>query len=807
MKKKRGVVISKGAQYHNPDAVTRLIGPRNIARVEVNGVEMKALMDSGSQVNMMTEKFLKKTGLILRPLENLGLKLGIEGSAGTDILYLGYTEANLRLPTANNYSSDQLFLIVEQCIQFGEQVPIQVVTTFQDEILTALPSQDLVGLVYEVKRGIVCRVVLHATQLTVAEMRKEIDEEIAKTQKEVEWDLVSIKGKVKFTKAVTVPPKGELQVVGVTAVKGYTKRCHVIVEPYGEKQGKYKVTPVYTDLKPGSLRVKVLVTNDSNRPVQLPAKMVIGVISAANVVPAMIAPKNMLAKDWDQSQSQLASCAKPKEEELARRGKLVVEQIDLSSIQNWSQSLQQQVRELLMEFQDIFALNDLELGRTNLVKHHIPLTNPVPFKDRYTRIPPSQFEPLRKLLKNMEEVGAIRKSNSPWSSSIVLVKKKDGNLRFCIDLRKLNARTIKDANALPRIDETLDYLAGSKWFSALDLKLGYWQVELDEESKPLTAFTAGPLGFYECKRMPFGATKTPATFQRMMETCLGDLHLNWCLIYLDDIIVFAKTQQEAITRLGTVFQKLREAGLKLQPLKCELFKTSLLYLGHIVSEDGIRTDPKKVEVIHQWPAPVTVTDVRSFLGLTNYYRRFLEGYAKIARPLNDLISGENADKKKTLVEWTPECQDAFEKLKSLCTEAPVLAYPDFTKPFKLHIDACDRGLGAILYQDQPSGQEKPISFASRSLSKVESNYPAHKLEFLALKWAVTKRFHEYLYGNEFTVYTDNNPLTYILTTAKLDATGHRWVAALAAYNFTLHYRPGKANIDADALSRIPWKKE
>ena len=585
-----------------------------------------------------------------------------------------------------------------------------------------------------------------------------------------------------MTKAVTVPPKGELQVVGVIVVKGYTKRCHVIVEPYGEKQGKYKVTPVYTDLKPGSLRVKVLVTNDSNRPVQLPAKMVIGTISTANVVPAMIAPKNMLEKDW-------------------------VEQIDLSSIQNWSKSLQQQVRELLMEFQDIFALNDLELWRTNLVKHHIPLTNSVPFKDRYTRIPPSQFEPLRKLLKNMEEVGAIRKSSSPWSSSIVLEKKKDGNLRFCIDLQKLNARTIKDAYALPRIDETLDYLAEFKWFSALDLKSGCWQVELDEEIKPLTAFTAGPLGFYKCERMPFGATNSPATFQRMMETCLGDLHLNWCLIYLDDIIVFAKTQQEAITRLGTMFQKLREAGLKLQPSKCELFKTSLFYLGHIVLEDGIITDPKKVEAVRQWPVPVTVTNVRSFLWITNYYRRFLEGYAKIARPLNNLISRENADKKKTLVEWTPECQEAFEKLKKLCTEAPVLAYPDFTKPFKLHIAACDRGLGAILYQDKPDGQEKPISFANRSLSKAESNYPAHKLGFLALKWAVTKRFHEYLYGNEFTVYMDNNPLTYILMTAKMDATGHRWVTALAAYNFTLKYRPGKANIDADVLSRIPWNKE
>ena len=458
-----------------------------------------------------------------------------------------------------------------------------------------------------------------------------------------------------------------------------------------------------------------------------------------------------------------------------------------------------------MEFQDIFALSDLELGKTNLVKHHILVTNPVPFKDRHTRIPPSQIEPLRKLLKNMEEVGAIRKSNSPWSSSIVLVKKKDGNLRFCIDLRKLNARTVKDAYALPRIEETLDYLAGSKWFSALDLKLGYWQMELDEESKPLTAFTAGPLGFYECERMPFGATNAPATFQRMMETCLGDLHLNWCLIYLDDIIVFAKTQQEAITRLGTVFQKLREAGLKLQPSKCELFKTSLLYLGHIVLEDGIRTDPKKVESVLQWPVPMTVTDVRSFLGLTNYYRRFLKGYAKIAKPLNNLISGENVDEKKALVVWTPECQEAFEQLKKLCTETPVLAYPDFTRPFKLHVDACDQGLGAILYQVQPDGKEKPISFASRS--PTESNYPTHKLEFLALKLAVTKRFHVYLYGNNFTVYTDNNPLTYILTAAKLDATGHRWVEALAAYDFTLNYRPRKTNIGADALSRIPWNKE
>ena len=193
---------------------------------------------------------------------------------------------------------------MEQRTSFGEQVPIQVGTNFQDEILAALPPQDLVGLVDEVKRGIVCRVVSQATQLTVAEIRKEIDKELKKAKEEVEWNLESLKGRIKLTKAVTIPAKGELQVTGVTTAKGYTKRCHVIVEPYGENQGKFKVTPVYTDLKPGSSKVKVLVTNESNKPVQLPAKMVIGVVSTVNVVPAMIAPKIMLEKDWDQTPNQ-----------------------------------------------------------------------------------------------------------------------------------------------------------------------------------------------------------------------------------------------------------------------------------------------------------------------------------------------------------------------------------------------------------------------------------------------------------------------------------------------------------------------
>ena len=354
---------------------------------------------------------------------------------------------------------------------------------------------------------------------------------------------------------------------------------------------------------------------------------------------------------------------------------------------------------------------------------------------------------------------------------MVLVHKKDGSLWFCIDLRKLNNQTIKDAQSLPRIEDSLDCLNGAAIFTSLDLQSGYWQVEMTEDSKPLTAFTVRPLGFYECVQMPFGLTNALATFQCLMETCLGEMHLKWCIIYLDDIIVFSKTPEEHIERLRGVFEKLAAAGLRLKPSKCEFFKSQVTYLGHIVSKDGIETDPKKIEAIKKWPVPKTVMEVRSFLGFMNYYHKFIPRYAQVARPINQLVSGENANKKKTLVDWTSECQVAFEHLKHLCSQTPILAYADYMKPFQLHTDASENGLGAVLYQKQADGTESVIAYVSRTLSRSKQNYDAHKLEFLALKWSVTERFHEYLYGGHFEVYTDNNPLTYVLTTAKLDATG------------------------------------
>lgn len=441
------------------------------------------------------------------------------------------------------------------------------------------------------------------------------------------------------------------------------------------------------------------------------------------------------------------------------------------------------------------------------MEHQIKLTNEEPFKEPYRRIPPGVFNEVREHLKDMLDIGAIRESNCPLSSNVVIVGKKDGAIRFCVDFRTLNQRTKKDSYAIPRIEDTLHLLAGAKYFSKLDLKSGYWQVELAEEDKEKTAFQVGGLGFYECNRMPFGLCNAPATFQRLMERCMGDLNLQDCLIYLDDIIIFSSDIDTHIQRLDFVFSRLAAYNLKLKPQKCEFFKTKTTYLGHVVSSEGIHADPAKTEAVMKWPIPKNVKDVRKFLGFVGYYRRFVKGFSSIARPLNDLLIGHPTKKnkgksqKKTPFQWTEIHQKSFEKLKKTLANPPVLAYADYSRPFVLHTDASSKGLGAVLYQKH-DGKDCVIAYASRSLKQAERNYPAHKLEFLALKWAVTEKIHDYLNGAEFEVVTDNNPLTYVNTTAKLDATGQRWMAALANYNFTPLYREGRNNSDADGLSRI-----
>ena len=365
-----------------------------------------------------------------------------------------------------------------------------------------------------------------------------------------------------------------------------------------------------------------------------------------------------------------------------------------------------QMKTFLSKWKGIFSKGITDLGNCDLVKHKIKLIDNEPFKEPHRRIPPALFQEVREHLAEMLEAGAIRPSQSPYSSNVVIVRKKDGTIRFCVDFRKLNNNTIKDAYAIPRPEETLHLLAGARYFTKLDLRSGYWQVEIEEEDKPKTAFQVGTLGFYEFHRMPFGLCNAPATFQRLMEMCMGDMNLRDCLIYLDDVVIFSATFEEHLERLQAVFSRLQEHNLKLKPSKCEFLKSEITYLGHIVSQEGIRTDPEKTEAIKSWPIPRTVKDVRAFLGFTGYYRRFIRNYARIARPLNDLLVGHSTAKKdkakrprakKSPFEWTDSQQKAFETLKERLTNRPVLAYADYRCQFKLHTDASFTGLGAVLY--------------------------------------------------------------------------------------------------------------
>ena len=350
-----------------------------------------------------------------------------------------------------------------------------------------------------------------------------------------------------------------------------------------------------------------------------------------------------------------------------------------------------QVETLLKEYIGLFASKNNDLGRTKVVKHKIETGDARPIKQPPRRIPAHMTEEVNAQIDEMMRKGVIEPSTSPWASGIVLVKKKDGTMRFCIDYRRLNAVTIKDAYPLPRIDDFLDQLSGNSWFSTLDLFTGYWQVEVEEGDRAKTAF-ATRRGLFQFRQMPFGLCTAPATFQRLMETVLAGLQWEICLVYLDDVIVFGKTFEGMLQNLRTVFDCLANAGLKLKPKKCALFSKQVRYLGHVISGEGVATDPEKVAAVAQWPTPISLKEVRSFLGLCGYYRRYIEGFASIAKCLHSLSEND-----KPFV-WSKDCQEAFDTLKGKLTNAPILAHPDFSQPFTLDTDASNQAIGAVLSQ-------------------------------------------------------------------------------------------------------------
>uniref|UniRef100_A0A8C5MY14 ribonuclease H n=1 Tax=Leptobrachium leishanense TaxID=445787 RepID=A0A8C5MY14_9ANUR len=394
----------------------------------------------------------------------------------------------------------------------------------------------------------------------------------------------------------------------------------------------------------------------------------------------------------------------------------------------WKKRLQSQV----LKWRDLFSKDEFDVGLAKSTEHRIRLQEDKPFRESSRRVPLGDLDDLREQLNELQRTKVIQESRSQYASPIVMVRKKNGSVRLCIDYRTLNRRTIPDQYATPRIEDALQCLSGAKWFSVLDLRSGYHQIPMHPEEKEKTAFIC-PLGFFEFNRMPQGLTGAPATFQRLLEKTVGDMNLIEVLVYLDDIIVFGKTLEEHEQRLEKVLKRLHEEGLKLSLEKCQFCLPSVTYLGHVVSAEGVSTDPRKLEAVASWPRPRNVTELRSFLGFCSYYRRFVGGFAKIAQPLNKLlqkedteeghkVSDQNPDapgprkaRESIQGEWTSQCEGAFLNLKESLTRAPVLAYADPHKPYELHVDASREGLGGVLYQEY-GGLLRPVAYVSRSLT-------------------------------------------------------------------------------------------
>ena len=457
---------------------------------------------------------------------------------------------------------------------------------------------------------------------------------------------------------------------------------------------------------------------------------------------------------------------------------------------------QNQLKSLLIKYQSVFAKSSDDLGFSDRVEHHIDTMGAEPIKEHVQRLPLAKREIEREEVRKMLQKGVIEPSISPWSSNIVLVTKKDGSTRFCVDYRKLNAVTKKDSYPLPDIRQCLDALADSAWFSCMDINAGYWQIGVKPEDREKTAF-ATSMGLYQFVKMPFGLVAAPSDFCRLMGDIFRDIQWIECLIYMDDIIVPAKTIDETLLRLEHVFQRLQQANLKLKPSKCVFMQKSVKFLGHEVSALGINTDKDKIKAVQEWPVPRTVKQVRSFVGLAAYYKRFIASFGEICKPLYQLC-----EKNRQFL-WSLDCQHAFETLKDKLTTAPILAYPVMGKDFILDTDASQFTVGAVLSQEH-DGKERVIAYMSKTMNKSELQYCTTRKELLAVITAL-KHFHIYLIGQKVRLRTDNSAVSWIRTLKNPTGQVFRWLQYIETYDLSVTHRPGRSHGNSDALSRIPCK--
>ena len=719
------------------DTVAGAVGPLYYCNVNIAGEPVEAMVDTGSSATIMSFDLFKK----------IGRKAGIAKNA------LSQPDVTLR-----DYS--------QRPIPVGAKVDLEV--EFNGKKMTATVYLRGSGSTESESLLLGTNVVIPVGLMSPAKG-------------------VSSRGgataKVRLVQAKRVPGgKGaivEAQVDGL-----HPCGSPLLFQPCPKVSGSIGVTMEDTILIPDEdRRVYVPVSNQTREPVMLQSGLSLGRLEEFDVAPAT---------DANELEGVCVAkvCVEPDSVDAARKKKLASM---LGADQPESADAKQMIIQAALEFSDVFAVDD-EHGEVKGVEHQIVTGDSQPIRQVPRRVPFALRGEISRMVHEMLDANVIEESASPWASPVVLVRKKDGTLRFCVDYRRLNAVTRKDTFPLPRIDDLLDQLHGKKVFSTLDAKRGYWQIKVHDDSKSKTAFVTFD-GLYEFRVMPFGLCNAPSTFQRLMQKILSGMS-EFCTAYIDDILVFSDSVEEHIEHLKRVFRRLRECGLKLHPRKCSLGRPSVPYLGHVVSEEGIFPDPGKLAAVKCFPTPTDVRALREFLGLASYYRRFVPNFAKVAGPLHMLT---HADAQYV---WTQSCESAFARLKELLTSPPVLAYPDFSKPFVLHTDASGKGLGAVLEQVQTDGTSHPIAYASRTLSKHEAKYGITELEALAVVWAL-RHFRAYLLGHSCTVFTDHAPVKSLLNSRHPSGKLARWAQTVAEFDLELKYKPGRKNANADALSRSP----
>ena len=781
MRQEINMVDAEKLPYKMKLNLVRLVGERPMVNIYLDGKKIQGLWDTGAMISLIDGQFLRKNFPdveVLSIAEFTGQRLTLSAAnkseidvEGVAVLEFGVNEEGLfRVP----------FLVTPQEISspiIGYNTIEHLVKNFREKINV---SESLCSLVDSLSSpenaNAVVNLIEKGTEI------KELSSE-AKLERNLKVEAGCC-------------TKVRCRIRDMKFNHGGDKL--VMFSPFEEMCVESDLVAIesVTVLKARTKFVDVMVYNPTTQPMHLSKGKALGYVSntaAAYTLPIL------------QKATSVCEVGVEKEDGLTE----LLSNVDLKDL---DEEQKVSVRKLLEEEGDVFSKSKNDIGYVPDFKLDIKLTDETPFGERYRKIPGTLYQEVKNHINDLLANGWIKHSYSPYSSPMVCVRKKCGSLRLCIDFRRLNTKTIPDMQPIPRVQDILDRLHGQVWFTTLDMSQAYHQGVMGEESKKYTAFTT-PWALFEWVRCPYGLKNMPAGFQRFINTSLAQLCDDICTAYLDDVLVFSKTFEEHIRNLKEVLRCLKEKGVKLNLKKCNFFKKEIRYLGRLISAEGYRPDPEDVKALDKCKVPPTdVGKLRSLLGFLGYYRTYIQDFSRKVKPIYDLLQ-HSEDKKpktgkkqldsRTKIVWDENRQQIVEELVEYLKSPSVLAYPDFSKSFIVHTDASQEGLGAALYQEQ-DGKMRIISLASRTLNTAEQNYFMHsgKLEFLALKWAVTEKFHDYLInGKDFEVVTDNNPLTYILTTAKLHSTGLRWVATLANYRFTIRYRSGKKHVDADYLSR------